>query len=100
MLSNSARVATPADWVDQTQMDITHIGPNFQNLDFEFQLQITSDYTRMKSQNVIGYIRGSEFPDEYVLIGNHRDSCYGLESFRQKLFKILKLNTSFEIRKN
>ena len=28
----------------------------------------------MKSQNVIGFLRGEEFPDEYVMIGNHRDS--------------------------
>ena len=67
-------VSTPTDWAEQTRMDISNIGPNFQNSEFEFRLRITSNYTRMNSQNVIGFIRGSEFPDEYVLIGNHRDS--------------------------
>jgi hypothetical protein len=33
------------------------------------KFKITSEYTRKKSQNVIGYLRGSEYPDEYVLIG-------------------------------
>ena len=26
------------------------------------------------SNDVIGFIEGSEFPDEYILVGNHRDS--------------------------
>lgn len=67
-------VATPPEWVGETKMTIDHIGPNFADSNFEFQLSITSNYTRMKSQNVIGYIKGDTYPDEYVLIGNHRDS--------------------------
>ena len=55
-------------------MNIDKIGPTFLNPNHQFRLKITSDYSRKKSQDVIGYLRGSEFPDEYVLVGNHRDS--------------------------
>ena len=62
----------PSEWKDQTDLELKNLGGIIENGFFE--LQIAPVYRRDKSEDVIGFIEGSEFPDEYILIGNHRDS--------------------------
>ena len=43
--------------------------------DFFIELEVTTDLrTEDVTQNVYGYIKGEEFPDEIVMIGAHRDA--------------------------
>ncbi|XP_025076798.1 glutamate carboxypeptidase 2-like isoform X2 [Pomacea canaliculata] len=64
----------PATW--QGGLNFTYrIGPGYGNTsDLKVRL-IVNNYIKVKPvYNVIGYIKGREEPDRYVLIGNHHDA--------------------------
>ncbi|XP_067130072.1 N-acetylated-alpha-linked acidic dipeptidase 2-like isoform X1 [Centruroides vittatus] len=75
IMSLMAGPMAPANWTGG--LNITyHLGPGFnsENAEKMLRIEVNNEYKRMKSSNVIGLIEGSEEPDRYVLIGNHRDA--------------------------
>lgn len=62
----------PSDW--QGNLPFTyHLGPNVTE-DVTFRL-VVNNYNEVKPvHNVIGYIKGQEEPDRFVLLGNHHDA--------------------------
>ncbi|CBY22313.1 unnamed protein product [Oikopleura dioica] len=74
ILSQLEGEEVPAEWKSESGLDtISKFGGSLKDTQM-FELQIAVNYERKKSQDVIGIIEGSEYPDEYVLIGNHRDT--------------------------
>ena len=74
LLSQLEGGAVPQEWKDQSGIEtLASFGGAIKN-EQKFNINIAVKYERKKSQDVIGIIEGSEYPDEYVLIGNHRDS--------------------------
>ncbi|CAG5106093.1 Oidioi.mRNA.OKI2018_I69.chr1.g2679.t1.cds [Oikopleura dioica] len=74
LLSELEGGPVPQEWKDESAMaTLMNFGGSIKNGQ-TFDIQIAVKYERKKSQDVIGIIEGSEYPDEYVLIGNHRDS--------------------------
>ncbi len=73
LLSNLAGTAVPHDW--QGGLPFTyHIGPG----PTEVHMQLNMDYGIRPIWDVIGTIDGKEYPNEKVIIGNHRDAwVYG-----------------------
>jgi N-acetylated-alpha-linked acidic dipeptidase len=63
----------PADW--QGALPITyHVGPGTQTI----HLKLEFNWNLVDCHNVIGTIKGSEYPDEWVIRGNHHDAwTYG-----------------------
>lgn len=63
----------PADW--QGGLPITyHVGPGTQNV----HLKMAFSWDLVDCHNVIGKIKGSQYPDEWVIRGNHHDAwTYG-----------------------
>ncbi len=58
----------PSEW--HGALPITyHLGPG----PAKVRLKLTFDWQRITIQNVIARLRGSEFPDEWVIRGNHHD---------------------------
>lgn len=49
-------------------------GPGFNNSNATVRMEVHNQFVMKKIYNVVGTIRGSEEPDRYVLIGNHRDA--------------------------
>lgn len=63
----------PKGW--KGTLNITYrLGPGFTKNEVEVELDINNNLEEVPIYNVIGTIYGSEEPDRYVLIGNHRDS--------------------------
>ncbi len=64
---------SPRDW--QGALPFTyHLGPG----PVKVRLQLKQDFQYRTIWNVIGRIRGSQLPDEWVVAGNHRDAwVYG-----------------------
>src|SRR5947207_165836 len=64
---------SPRDW--QGSLPFTyHVGPG----PMKVRMHLKQDYQYRTIWDVIGKIRGSEFPDEWVVGGNHRDAwVYG-----------------------
>ena len=64
---------TPRDW--QGSLPFTyHVGPG----PVKVKMHIKQDYQYRTIWDVIGKVRGSEWPDEWVVAGNHRDAwVYG-----------------------
>ncbi|XP_057818130.2 probable glutamate carboxypeptidase LAMP1 isoform X2 [Cryptomeria japonica] len=60
----------PPDWHGALDLPAYHLGggPAILNLHYK------SNHTIAPIRNVIGLIKGSEEPDRYVLLGNHRDA--------------------------
>lgn len=57
----------PIGW--QGSLPLTyHVGPGAQ-----VHLAVTSDWSQKAIYNVVGMLKGSERPDEWVIRGNHRD---------------------------
>ncbi|KAG6431736.1 hypothetical protein SASPL_109819 [Salvia splendens] len=58
------------DWQGRKDAGVYRVGPGpgVLNLDYQGKQVIT------KIENVIGIIQGSEEPDRYVILGNHRDA--------------------------
>ena len=73
MLQNLAGPECPRDW--QGALPFTyHMGPG----PVRVHLNLKQDYAYRTIWNVVGKIRGTEFPDELVIAGNHRDAwVYG-----------------------
>ncbi|HMK30684.1 MAG TPA: M28 family metallopeptidase [Terriglobales bacterium] len=73
ILANLAGPESPRDW--QGALPFTyHLGPGPTRV----KLHIRNDYGYRTIWNVIGRIRGSQYPDEWVIMGNHRDAwVYG-----------------------
>jgi N-acetylated-alpha-linked acidic dipeptidase len=59
----------PSDW--QGGLDVPYfIGPGPVNV----ELYVNNTFEIRELWNVIGEIKGEQFPDEMILIGNHRDA--------------------------
>ncbi|XP_019353093.2 aminopeptidase NAALADL1 [Alligator mississippiensis] len=78
LICSLAGPEAPAAW--QGALGCTYcIGPGFR-MDGQFpsssevQVSVYNQRVIEKSANVMGFIRGSQEPDRYVLYGNHRDS--------------------------
>ncbi|MFB3813397.1 MAG: M28 family metallopeptidase [Terriglobales bacterium] len=65
--------ASPREW--QGALPFTyHVGPG----PVRVHMRLKQDYAFRSIWNVIGKVRGSTFPDEWVIAGNHRDAwVYG-----------------------
>lgn len=73
LLANLGGPESPRDW--QGALPFTyHVGPG----PVRVKMKIVQDYAYRSIWNVIGKVKGSEFPDEWVIAGNHRDAwVYG-----------------------
>ena len=73
ILANLGGPDSPRDW--QGALPFTyHVGPG----PVRVHLHLEQDYHWATIYDVIGTIRGSQFPDEWVIAGNHRDAwVYG-----------------------
>jgi N-acetylated-alpha-linked acidic dipeptidase len=73
ILQSLAGPASPRAW--QGALPFTyHVGPGPARV----KMHLKQDYAYRSIWNVIGKITGSEFPDEWVVAGNHRDAwVYG-----------------------
>ncbi len=73
LMANLGGPESPREW--QGALPFTyHVGPGPVRL----KLKIVQDYAYRSIWNVIGKVKGSQFPDEWVIAGNHRDAwVYG-----------------------
>ena len=73
VLQNLAGPASPREW--QGALPFTyHVGPG----PAKVKMHLKQDYRFRTLWDVIGRLRGSELPDEWVIAGNHRDAwVYG-----------------------
>lgn len=72
-LHKSLGIEAPEKW--QGGLNITyHVGPGFKNSSAKIRLEINNQLKEKTIYNVIGTIFGSDEPDRYVILGNHRDS--------------------------
>ena len=72
ILSRMSGPPAPADW--QGDLNITYlIGGGFVN-GGQLEIEVHNELKEKYSSNVIGVIYGSEEPDRYVMLGNHRDA--------------------------
>lgn len=73
IMENLAGPETPREW--QGALPFTyHIGPGPARV----HMQLKQNYQYRSIWNVIGKIPGSEYPDQWVIAGNHRDAwVYG-----------------------
>jgi N-acetylated-alpha-linked acidic dipeptidase len=73
ILQNLGGPESPRDW--QGALPFTyHVGPG----PVRVKVHIKQDYKYWPIWNVIGKIPGSKYPDEWVVLGNHRDAwVYG-----------------------
>lgn len=67
----------PLDW--QGGLNFTYrLGPGFREANIRVKLDVKAKYEKREIRNVVGYIRGSSEPDQYVILGNHYDAwVYG-----------------------
>ena len=73
ILENLAGPLTPREWQGALPFAY-HAGPG----PVKVKLHIRNDYQHRTIWDVIGKIKGSQLPDEWVLAGNHRDAwVYG-----------------------
>ncbi len=69
ILKNLGGPESPREW--QGALPFTyHVGPG----PVKVHMKLVQDYRLWPIWNVIGVIRGSEYPDEWVVAGNHRDA--------------------------
>jgi N-acetylated-alpha-linked acidic dipeptidase len=73
ILQNLTGPETPRDW--QGALPFTyHIGPG----PVKVKIHLKQDYRYWPIWNVIGKIPGNKYPDQWVVLGNHRDAwAYG-----------------------
>jgi N-acetylated-alpha-linked acidic dipeptidase len=73
ILENLAGPETPRDW--QGALPFTyHVGPG----PVKVKIHLKQNYRYWTIWNVIGKIKGIKYPDEWVVLGNHRDAwVYG-----------------------
>jgi N-acetylated-alpha-linked acidic dipeptidase len=69
ILENLAGPESPRDW--QGALPFTyHVGPG----PVKVRMHLKQDYRYWTIWNVIGKIPGTKYPDEWVVLGNHRDA--------------------------
>ncbi|CAJ1880867.1 unnamed protein product [Sphenostylis stenocarpa] len=74
ILSSLGGVPVPHEWRGTLRSKVRHVGPGPTILNFTYQ----GEKKVATIQNVFAVIKGSEEPDRYVLLGNHRDAwTYG-----------------------
>jgi N-acetylated-alpha-linked acidic dipeptidase len=73
ILQNMAGPETPREW--QGALPFTyHVGPG----PVKVKIHLKQDYRYWPIWNVIGKIPGAKYPDQWVVLGNHRDAwAYG-----------------------
>ncbi|HWR34529.1 MAG TPA: M28 family metallopeptidase [Clostridia bacterium] len=73
LLANLAGPESPREW--QGALPFTyHVGPG----PVRVRMHLKQDYKYRTIWNVVGTLRGSTYPDEWVVAGNHRDAwVYG-----------------------
>ncbi|CAB3410348.1 unnamed protein product [Caenorhabditis bovis] len=78
ILSRMKGRPVPSDWQGLVGYNLTYrLGPGFTN-DEKISINVHSELKKKRIRNVIGYIRGSQEPDRYVMLGNHFDAwVYG-----------------------
>ena len=66
----------PDEWRGQIPNTTYKLGPGFDqdHQGWKVNLVVNNYLKDTKSDNIIGVIQGSEEPDRYVIIGNHRDA--------------------------
>ena len=79
-LSRMTGPKAPNDWqggingtVDGDIIDY-NLGPGFEDKDQEVYMYIQNQEEIKQTKDIIGYIEGSEEPDKYIILGNHRDA--------------------------
>jgi N-acetylated-alpha-linked acidic dipeptidase len=77
ILKNLKGAVAPQDW--QGGLDFRyHLGPAVKQTGVRVHLVSQQDYQRRIIWDVIGKIKGAEYPSEWVVAGNHRDAwIYG-----------------------
>ncbi|TKY61874.1 glutamate carboxypeptidase 2 [Spatholobus suberectus] len=74
ILSSLGGLPVPLEWRSTLRSKVRHVGPGPTMLNFTYQ----GEKKVATIQNVFAVIKGSEEPDRYVLLGNHRDAwTYG-----------------------
>ncbi|XP_057438974.1 probable glutamate carboxypeptidase AMP1 isoform X2 [Lotus japonicus] len=74
ILSSLGGAPVPLEWRGALRSKVSHVGPGPTVLNFTYQ----GEKKMATIQNVFAVIKGSEEPDRYVLLGNHRDAwTYG-----------------------
>uniref|UniRef100_A0A183BS25 N-acetylated-alpha-linked acidic dipeptidase 2 n=1 Tax=Globodera pallida TaxID=36090 RepID=A0A183BS25_GLOPA len=74
LLSRLGGVPVPEEWLGALNISY-RIGPEFRKGKGQMvKLEVKSTLEIRTIQNVIGYIWGSEYPDEWVMLGNHFDA--------------------------
>jgi N-acetylated-alpha-linked acidic dipeptidase len=69
ILENLAGPETPRDW--QGALPFTyHVGPG----PVRVKIHLKQDYRYWTIWDVVGKIQGTKYPDEWVVLGNHRDA--------------------------
>ncbi|XP_066977059.1 N-acetylated-alpha-linked acidic dipeptidase 2-like isoform X1 [Macrobrachium rosenbergii] len=73
LLVNMGGSEAPESW--RGRLNITYrMGPKLARTGWKLKLEVNNIKRVVPTYNVIGMIRGSEEPDRYVMLGNHRDS--------------------------
>ncbi|TKR82827.1 hypothetical protein L596_016502 [Steinernema carpocapsae] len=76
ILSRMGGEVIPAEW--QGGLNVTYRFGGGLKDGHKVKMEVRSTLQKRKISNVIGYIKGSEEPDKYVIIGNHFDAwVYG-----------------------
>ncbi|KAK8404098.1 hypothetical protein O3P69_000271 [Scylla paramamosain] len=77
LLVNLGGAEVPEAW--RGGLDITYrMGPQMLRPGWKVKLEVNNEKKVAPIFNVVGVVRGSEEPDRYVIVGNHRDSwTYG-----------------------
>lgn len=73
LLSNLTGDEAPVEWRGKLPIKY-RIGPGFINKQWTVKLSVNNEEKLVTTWNVIGYIKGSEEPDRFVMLGNHHDS--------------------------
>jgi len=76
LMSRLGGDTVPQEWKGQLPNITYRLGPGFntQFEDWKVRLVVNNYMEEKEDSNVIGVMRGSEEPDRYVIVGNHRDA--------------------------
>lgn len=78
LLSQMGGRRVPTSWQGGLTNITYRLGPGFVTRGQQVRINVHSSLQRRTIRNVIGYIRGSQEPDRYVILGNHFDAwVYG-----------------------
>ena len=64
----------PEAWQGEIPGLVYRLGPDTKHRGWAARLSVNNFLAEVKSDNVIGIIRGREEPDRLVIMGNHRDA--------------------------